>query len=92
VPGEERVALFAFMPLGPRHLVVMASVPQSALPVLGPQIEATLSTLKYDGRRPTGGVARASWGAALGVMLGGGLLLARAWRRRKTRRTAASLS
>jgi hypothetical protein len=90
--GEERVAQFAFVPLASRHVVLMASLPQATFAALGPKIEASLATLRFQRKPPTGGVARASWGAALGVVLGGALLLARAWRRRKTRRDAPPLS
>jgi hypothetical protein len=91
--GEDRVAQFAFIPLGSRHLVIMASMPQAAFAVQGSQIEASIATLKLEQRRSRGGVAGASWspgspgsfGAALGAGLGIAFVLARAWRRRKAR-------
>jgi hypothetical protein len=86
--GEERVAQFAFVPMTSRHLVLMASLPQATFTVLGPKIEAALGTLRFEHKPGRGGVARASWGAALGVGLGCALLLATAWRRRKMRRAA----
>ena len=88
--GEERVAQFAFIPMGSRHLVVMASVPQTSFAPLGTLIEASLATLRLQPQRAAGGVASASWnpgsaGAALGAALGTAFVLARAWRRRKAR-------
>jgi hypothetical protein len=88
--GEEREAQFAFVPMGPRHLVMMASVPQASFAKLGALIEASLATLKLEQQRAPGGVAGASWspgsaGAALGAGLGIAFVLARAWRRRRAR-------
>jgi len=88
--GEERVAQFVFVPMASRHLVVMASVPQTSFGTLGPLIEASLATLRLEQQRAADGVSGASWspgsaGAALGAGLGTAFVLARAWRRRKAR-------
>jgi hypothetical protein len=88
--GEDRVAQFAFIPLASRHLVIMASLPQAAFAVQGALIEASIATLRLEQQHSRGGVAGASWspggfGALLGAGLGTAIVLARAWRRRKTR-------
>jgi hypothetical protein len=95
--GEDRVAQFAFVPLGSRHLVIMASVPQPAFAVQGAMIESSIGTLKLQQPRSRGGVAGASWspggfGALLGAGLGTAIVLARAWRRRKARAGEAAHS
>jgi hypothetical protein len=83
--GVERVAQFAFVPAGSRHLILMASMPRERFATLGPQFEASLATLRLSPDKRAEGLFRAGVGPIAAGLLG--LLVAvRLQSRRRARR------
>jgi hypothetical protein len=80
--GAERVAQFAFVPAGSRHLILMASMPRDRFATLGPQFEASLATLRFAPDKPSEGLFRAGLAPIAAGLLG----IFLAWRLQSRRR------
>ena len=83
VAGEERVAQFAFVPDGDRYLVLVASLPPARFADQGPEVEASLASLRLARPLARPAFSRAEIGALVGAGLG--LAVALGFRRRRAR-------
>jgi hypothetical protein len=68
--GVERVAQFAFVPAGSRHLILMASMPRERFSSLGPQIEASLATVRLSPDKNADSLFKAGVGPIAAALLG----------------------
>jgi len=80
--GAERVAQFAFVPAGSRHLILMASMPRDRFATLGPQFEAALATLRLSPDKHSDSLFRSGLAPIAAGLLGVFL----AWRLQTRRR------